>query len=85
MSELRFDAEVALITGAGRGIGRGHALELARRGARVVVNDADGLAAKTVVGMIDFAFSAEQEDFRKELLGKVAAQCPRSASRCTTA
>jgi len=39
MTELQFNGEVALVTGAGRGIGRGHALELARRGARVVVND----------------------------------------------
>src|ERR1700722_4504843 len=38
MSEM-LEGKVAVVTGGGHGIGRGHALELARRGARVVVND----------------------------------------------
>ena len=57
---IRFDDQVAIVTGAGGGIGKQHALELARRGAKVVVNDlgggVDGTgtsdASEAVVGQI---------------------------------
>jgi NAD(P)-dependent dehydrogenase (short-subunit alcohol dehydrogenase family) len=46
------DGKVAIVTGAGRGIGRGEALELAREGARVVVNELDAEVGTSVVDEI---------------------------------
>jgi NAD(P)-dependent dehydrogenase (short-subunit alcohol dehydrogenase family) len=72
MSDLGFDGKVAIITGAGGGLGKSHALELAKRGALIVVNDLGGTtdgtgssetAAQTVVNEIKAAGGEAVADY----------------------
>ncbi|MDR6989202.1 NAD(P)-dependent dehydrogenase (short-subunit alcohol dehydrogenase family) [Paenarthrobacter nitroguajacolicus] len=67
MTTLRFDGRVAVITGAGNGLGRGYALELASRGAKVVVNDlgsaisGDGRDEEVACGVVNEIVAAGGE------------------------
>ncbi|MET0250840.1 MAG: SDR family NAD(P)-dependent oxidoreductase [Novosphingobium sp.] len=71
MDALRFDDRVAVITGAGRGLGRDYALLLGARGARVVVNDIGG----SMTGEGSDAGPAQQVVDEIEAAGGAAVAC----------
>lgn len=76
MNELRFDGRVAVITGAGRGLGRSYALLLAARGCRVVVND-NGSATR---GDEIVANPADEVVAEIKAAGGEAIACPESVA-----
>ncbi|KAL8008042.1 putative short-chain dehydrogenase/reductase SDR, NAD(P)-binding domain superfamily [Plasmopara halstedii] len=66
---LRFDSQVAIVTGSGAGIGRCYALLFAERGAKVVVNDCNREAADSVIIEIKAKGGAAVADYNSVMDG----------------
>src|SRR5689334_5003292 len=82
--QLRFDGKVVIVTGAGNGLGKSHALAFASRGAKVVVNDLGGSAhgegksssaADTVVAEIKAAGGEAVANYDSVEDGEKIVQC----------
>lgn len=81
---IRLDGQVAIVTGAGGGLGRAHALLLARRGARVVVNDmgdAAGAAAAEIISAGGEAVAAVGSVTDVEFVSRMVADAHRAWGR----
>ena len=81
MRDSEFNGKVAIITGAGGGIGRCHAIEFAKRGARVVVNDLGGSVDGTGAGDAASAVAAEIEALGGEAVANKASVADRDGAR----
>jgi NAD(P)-dependent dehydrogenase (short-subunit alcohol dehydrogenase family) len=86
---MPIEGRVAIVTGVGNGLGRAHAMFLASRGARVVVNDLSPEAAQAVAAEIEvaggtpfaFAASATDEAAITDLVASTLARSKRSTSK----
>ena len=80
MMESEFTGKVAIVTGAGGGIGRCHAVEFAKRGARVVVNDLGGQVDGTGAGDAADAVVAEIKAFGGDAVANKASVADREGA-----
>lgn len=77
-NKINFDGQVAIVTGAGAGLGEAYALDLASRGAKILVNDLSEEAAAKVVSQIEaaggqamaFAASVSDEAAMQDMIAK---------------
>ena len=76
-----FNGKVAIVTGAGGGIGRSHALEFAKRGAKVVVNDLGGGVDGTGAGDAADAVVAEIKEFGGDAIANKASVADRDGAK----
>ena len=80
-SGSEFSGKVAIVTGAGGGIGRSHALEFAKRGAKVVVNDLGGSVDGTGAGDAADAVVAEIKALGGEAVANKASVADRAGAK----